>query len=63
VKPGGRHPWSAHVTQTEYSRGRPLSRPLRLTMTSVEKLFWQAAQIATSALFSFAFSLGIVYLV
>jgi len=38
-----------------------LSRPLRLTITSVEKLFSQAAQVATSALFSFAFSLGIVY--
>jgi len=54
---------SAHATQTGYWRGRPLSRPVRLTITSVEKLFSQAAQTAASALFSFAFSLGIVYLV
>jgi hypothetical protein len=40
-----------------------LSRPVRLTITSVEKLFSQATQTATSALFSLAFSLGIVYLV
>jgi hypothetical protein len=42
--------------------GRPLSRPVGLTITSVENLFSQAAQIATSALFSLAFSLDIVCL-
>src|SRR6266851_8614853 len=59
LKPGGRQPPLAHGMQTVNCWGRPFSRPVNETITSVERLFWQATQVATSALLPLAFSLGI----
>src|SRR5258708_182502 len=59
-KPGGRQPPFTHAMQTTCCRGRPFSRPLSETITSVEKLLPHASQTADSVLFSLAFSLGML---
>jgi hypothetical protein len=59
LKPGGRQPPSAQLRHTANCLDRPLSRPVSDTISSVDWLLLQAVQVATSALFSFAFSLGI----
>ncbi len=59
VKPGGRHPLFAQAKQTFHHLGRPLSRPGRLTINSVEVARLQTSQTALSALFSLALSLAI----
>src|SRR6266851_481011 len=59
LKPGGRQPPLAHGMQTVNCLGRPSSQPVNETITSVERVFWQTTQVATSALLPLAFSLGI----
>jgi hypothetical protein len=58
LNPGGRQPLSAQVIQTANCRERPFSRPASDTISSVEIVLLQAAQVATKALLSLAFSLG-----
>ena len=59
AKPGGRQPWFAQGMHTTKGLRWPSSNPMRLTALSVETDLLQAAQVVVSALFSFAFSLGI----
>lgn len=59
LNPGGRHPLFAHGTHTMNCLRRLSSTPPSATALSVGTLLLQAAQVATSALFSLAFSDGI----
>jgi hypothetical protein len=59
LNPSGRQPLSAQAIHTANCCERPFSRPASDTISSVDKTLLQATQVATSALLSFAFSLGI----
>jgi len=59
MKPGGRHPPFAHALHTTYCLWRPSSTPVSATALSVDTGLLQATQVAVSALFCLALSLGI----